>query len=1021
MESEKLKEELTWRCLVCMSFSGSVFKLREHVSRHAFNVPVYQCKTCKQYFNDKRSLLSHKRNVHGDNLGQGYTYNRSYICPLCGRRFSKKTACVDHLLGHGNMKHECKECGWMFDTSYRLYVHGEFWHASPGKHHTSTKQNQNGVSVQNSETFDASRKVQENHNLESKNSVSKVSRKKYRCAWKRTCSAVMDTYDELTTHMKVFHGVQNRTCPICSRNLADNKRLEYHVQHHFEMAFICLHFHCGQMFEKWGVLQSHYTTNHKKSIKTINQLKYMVRKRRGFNGEKHVVRKLKSSCPICHRSFYDDYKLQYHVEHHCLLRYRCPDINCHYMYEIYENLQAHCSLRHGVKLSVTDLDRCTVTAAEIRKQRNELDTSLEDAERINKNRKCEMCGRYFIADVDFNNHMENHENMQFKCPQRACGWEYERFDALYSHCYIRHKMTIRRDQHLYLIREGTNGTRTFRCTHQKCTFNVPDAFSGYDKLVLHLKTSHGPKDYKCPLCSRNLMSRKDFDEHTKNHDNMKYKCPEQLCGWTYKLFSRLYAHCYTKHKIKIKTENTNVYLDKNEEKRTEVVVTQSETNSEDYACPTCNRVFKSQTKFYHHIENHASMKYKCKCGWEFTDFKSLQVHHQEVHKSCLQISRADEPWYRLQRVDSEATTGRSRTTRSRRRSIEVEEPKQRKYPCPFLKCEAGYQDFNEFERHLRFVHKKVSGTCALCDRVFNNRLEFRVHLQKHIEGTTWFKCLYDGWMYHDLSSLRKHFRVDHKILKFPDEDDYHVVQDAVLGDDDSTSAYEDSNESDSDDGKVEPADQDVVKSKVDHSKPVDFQTLSRRRSTHIRCAFCNMTFDMDLELEEHACYRDIFITATEVKESVEKGKETGDSESGTCTVEVHAAPRDQVVRWGGSNSDKEQIEGTSEDVAELKTEAPDSTNDPSNLYSRACQQGRNGSSLREAPVSLKCQNTIFGTLPSSQESGIEMNVKPLVSSSQDKKPDRPLIGINGSESVEPSLQVPPLLHLNGFSSPNSAG
>ena len=1026
MEGEKSEKELTWRCLVCRSFSRSNIQLRDHVSRHAFNVPVYQCKTCKQYFNDKKSLLSHKRNMHGDSLGQGYTYSSSYICPLCGRRFSKKETCVDHILRHAVMQHECKECGWVFDTSYRLYVHGSFWHRSSRKHHTPKKPNQNTVAVQNSQAFDTGKDMKEDHDVGSDcettadNSNERIiSSKKYRCVWKK-CLAVMETYEDLTTHMKVFHGVANRTCPICSRCLMNDERLQYHVQHHFNMMFICLNLYCGQMFETMGTLRTHCWQSHGKRILTIDRLRHTIRRHTAFNGGKSTQRKLKSACPICNRRFYDDYKIQHHVQHHCLLKYRCPQPVCHYMYELYNNLQAHCSLRHGVALGASDVDRCAVTSAETGKQRNKLNNSVQHVETSPKKRNCNICGRFFNSGVDLNNHLKNHQNMQFKCPEESCGYEYEKFNLFYLHCHTKHKVTIRKDeQDLYLIRDRTNGKKTFRCRHKNCPFNMPGAFTKYDELMLHLKTIHEPKDCHCPLCNRHFMSKNDLDRHVQDHLNMKYKCPERSCGWMYKLFPDLYNHCYQKHNTKLKIDQLSGKLVSSEEKETESIMPQPETNSMKCICPMCSRVFKSQKKFYHHIEHHTLMQYKCKCGWEFTDFKALQLHHQEAHKSCLQISRADEPWYRLQRVDSETNT-ETRRTRSHRRSVEAEEPKQRKYPCLFLNCEAGYEDFNEFERHLRFFHKKISGACALCDRLFGVRLEYRVHLQKHIEGTTWFKCLYDGWMYHDLGSLRKHFRVDHKILKVPDEDDYHVVQDAVLGDDDSTSAFEDSSEIDSDDdNEVEPE-----KNKVDNSKPVDFQTLARRRSTHIRCAFCNMTFDMDLELEEHACYRDIFITATEVKSSSEKDNETGNGESGMCTVMMHAPPKDMVVNWGGNNSDHDNLDGMSVGVAELKTDTPETPNELSNLQSTAHQRNRNNSNLSEvSSAGPESRNSSLGTLTSSQESSDVIMGSSAIASlflNQDKKSDISLSGFNGSELGEPNSQVQPLLHVNGFSSLESA-
>ena len=755
MEDESNK----WRCSFCQTLTGSLEQLREHVLRHIFNVPSYQCNTCKRNFNEKEALLKHKvqHNGSGIVLDEGYTYINSFICFTCGRMFSNKAMCAEHMIQHKMMTHVCVKCGWMFGTPYGLRVHQVFWHERRKKRSSSKKGTVDQAALPNGRATDD--EEQSENETDSETTTDHVNEdamprvgsvKKYRCNIKR-CLAVEETYEDLTTHKKICHNLMNRSCRICSRVLVSDDGLQYHEEHHSDMMYICLQLYCGQMFESFLSLQGHLKQTHKMTLGIVDQSKYTVRKCTRSKWEMSTQKTLQSNCPICCRRFYDDNKLQHHVQQHCFLKYRCPEVGCHYMYEFSKNLMAHCSLRHAVTLSESDVDKCIVSETGS-KELTEMDKLVKHLGGDRKNRNCFMCGRLFGRIEDLRNHVDNHQNMQVKCPQESCGWEYETFMSLYRHCFKKHKMTIGKDEEeLYAINDRKK--TTVRCVHKECAFFVPDAFPDYESLLLHLKTAHRPVDKRCQLCKRFFSRHKDFNRHIRHHNNLDmYKCPESSCGYMYETFLLLYTHCKGKHKIQIIKSRQHEYLHRieNDRKQHDNVLriendrpkailpakNQAEINSPELTCPVCSRVFKSQTKFAHHIENHASMNYKCnKCRWEFTEFKALQIHHREAHRSLLQISRADEPWYRLQRVDSE-TNKRTRRTRSQRRSDEANKPEQRRYPCPILNCRSGYEEFAELERHFRFVHKTGNGVCPVCNRVFHVKdvINYRAHVQKHGEA-----------------------------------------------------------------------------------------------------------------------------------------------------------------------------------------------------------------------------------------------------------------------------------------------
>ena len=126
MGSHKIKGST---CTLCRKSQKSTLNLKKHVSKHIFNVSIYQCSICKKHFKEKIRLLQHNQESHNTcSKRKIYAYKNSFVCSLCGRRFWKKSVCVNHIAFHSGMSHECKRCGWMFDTWYRVAVHEGLWH-----------------------------------------------------------------------------------------------------------------------------------------------------------------------------------------------------------------------------------------------------------------------------------------------------------------------------------------------------------------------------------------------------------------------------------------------------------------------------------------------------------------------------------------------------------------------------------------------------------------------------------------------------------------------------------------------------------------------------------------------------------------------------------------------------------------------------------------------------------------------------------------------------------------------------
>ena len=1021
------------KCLVCRTNCRSALALKEHVSKHIFNVPVYQCKTCKGYFKDKRSLLMHRYQIHDDNSGQGYAYCNSYICTLCGRRFAKKLTCAEHIELHNSMVLECDGCGWMFDTSYRVHVHRALWHTYSKRNYKNKKQQANNGEVRNrpkhkpvleNQGSQVAARPKVTRGKEMDYSMLKPKRERFRCSAHR-CKVITNTYENLTTHMRSVHRMSNQMCRICTRNFKRGSALEEHLQHHFSMKYECLHSGCGWMFERLQNLISHYSYRHNihyknrplpmkykstrtcricaRNFNTDSALKYHLQRHNNMkfmclyyncrcmfeklshlkshytnlhktkkackykllmSHIKSVQSKADCSCIICNRSFITGSELNHHLQHHAAMKFICLHNSCGFMYEQFSELQSHYSAHHNAKLSISEAHQYML-------QRDDISECEKSVHKL-RNHTCKICTRNFITDSAFEYHLENHDRMNYICQHSSCGCMYEKFNQLQSHYTNRHKTKVTKsDAYKYMVkRDGTSecknehsdqaqdvskawqdtkqgnsdtclngvkdkgqrnlfdigqemltghdestsaissmnlgdvqkypefeyrcrhdecdwlfetysefekhtvekhgilgnpiGRKTcklkpidryqnankmqcrdtgndqvakrYQCPYKNCRFHIQDTFEEVDNLISHMAAAHGQKNRVCQICDRILRTEKERTQHIRNHANMRYKCLEESCGWTYETFLLLYGHYYNRHKLNIKREHENLYKIKAEAKSDE-----------------------QQKAHYKNMQ-------------QKDDKESYRYRKPEMNR---------EP----KKMDKDARYGL--------RSRKTTKPNKYKYLCPLVTCKAGYEEFSELEKHLKSLHKTTDGVCPICSRMFLSKNVYRVHLQKHADVTTWYKCAYDGWMYHDFGTLRSHYTNEHRITMASDDSDYDIIRDAILCDDESTSAYGSS---------------DSEHEEATNSKQVDFQMITKRSTAHIRCAFCNATFDMERELEDHHCRRDINVIGTKMKErnefydtkkekmhdrgtdNADAGHRVGETRNNVFAVMIHASP-----------------------------------------------------------------------------------------------------------------------------------
>ena len=838
-------------CLVCRKRCDSSLSLKKHVCKHICNVPVYQCKECKGHFADKVELLMHSDEKYED--GKGYLYKNSYVCSLCGRKFNKKSVCRDHIVQHKNMTHECKKCGWMFDTSYRVHVHRSLWHLrqedeeSPKMSIIKTDPDVNG-----------------DKNLG------------YKC-WMKNCTEFFVDFEILTEHLKLKHRANHQTCKLCTRFIHSRTQFDRHMKQHESLKYKCLEEYCGALYEDFKSLRGHYHSRHKFGISEADEHRYHVDKMGSPTDQcvnthqvsPEIVSELPVNevsghlCNICNRLLPTTYQLQYHLQNHDKMIYVCQVSGCGWRFERYQSLGGHTSKCHGSKAGVAN--------------------SPGRGSSFHKlSRKCEICGRNFNNFAALEHHIRRHDAMNYICREDGCNAVFEKFTDLQKHTVNSHKVSISIKDEVFYLREKSDdagfvnsytptpvakatapeansprsilGGEMFACREPGCGYvrerfatlqahyysNHKTKISIKDKDVYLLgaiaikvedtsvdtKSSelsttennllHGPPiqnflnggpaessrpivnppetlngkegpleasrpftctGRKCNICNRYFINDAELEYHQDNHYRMQHTCRFANCGFMYEEFDQLQCHYQVRHTKQTGKSAGQV--------------------SEQYAahlCNLCGRRFRSEQFLEHHLKHHDKLKYMCQegCKHLFEDFATLYQHYFRIHSQ--KVAKVDEHLYLTDGHSPKENMKNVCSLCSRRfqygKTLQhhIERHDKMRYMCKDG-CGAMYEIYNELYAHYQNVHKKkiskielplylIDGKeipeseeldpkltrsirCELCGRPFKSVANYENHVQNHDS----MKYMCDrgcGYLYMHVHLLRSHYYKVHK-------------------------------------------------------------------------------------------------------------------------------------------------------------------------------------------------------------------------------------------------------------------
>ena len=405
-------------------------------------------------------------------------------CSICGRIKIDE----NHEKHHDKMIHKCSRCGWMYQNWNTLDSHCRSRHGYGIK-----RKRKSTCSICGRKNIDPDHKKDHEKMI-------------HKCP-ESGCGWMYENWGTLQSHGHRKHGIsphvgqEDRTCSVCGRKNVDPD----HERNHDKMIHKCPKSGCGWMYENWRTLQSHCSRKHGITLQVERQ---------------------ERTCSVCGRKNIDPY----HEKDHDKMVHKCPESECGWMYENWSSLQRHCKTKHGIILQV-DEQECT----------------------------CSICGRKNV-DPD---HERDHDKMIHKCPESGCGWMFQIRSAFQRHYQRKHGT----NQHVYCqsrpcsICGRRNIDQDHEKDHDKMVHKCPESgcgwmYENWGTLQSHCSRKHGisplmgQEDRTCSICGR-----KNIDPyHEKDHDKMVHRCPESGCGWMYKNWETLRVHCRRKHGITLQVE-----------------------------------------------------------------------------------------------------------------------------------------------------------------------------------------------------------------------------------------------------------------------------------------------------------------------------------------------------------------------------------------------------------------------------------------------------------------------------------
>ncbi|XP_071806483.1 PR domain zinc finger protein 15-like [Asterias amurensis] len=568
------------------------------------------------------------------------------------------------------------------------------------------------------------------------------------------CALILDSTDQLQHHIKTEHQQDPVQCPHCVKICLTTQHLSQHIESIHKENEVTDGIEdynlgcplCDRYLSTTHALRLHHQLLHTENFSCTsckvtfwNQTKYLLHVKDHKVQNTKIESDTTYSCGECSREFSTStglriHEASVHMEKVCLCTY------CEYSALTKLTLHEHILSNHP---------------------ENNLD--IPESQKL----YCDKCNSVFLRRGTLHRHQLNHKKVEFKCEK--CDKTYRRKDSLKKHnCLTTRIRTVSVDRSVSVDRTVSINTMT---EHVCNTANVYECqiclqmYSNKSSMRYHTQT-HSDKIYTCNICNKEFHKRFSFDSHkfqhlrvATNREGVKeliqiedktdeiHSC--HLCPCQFTRLQPLLNHLQKYHSV---TSNglicipcqrffpTQDDLAYHETQHYRVPLPEDITLDNFHGCPTCCKVFISDSSLQSHKGRHDEQKnHVCEfCGSRFRRADGLKQHirgHHEEQETSVEKGSVCLICSKYFKVAS-----------SLRHHLLLH-TNQRHYQCPH--CEYSFIQRGNFNRHVMGHGVEQPVTCDVCNKVFKRAENLRRHMLVH--------KVYE----HSCPSCKKKFSTEH--------------------------------------------------------------------------------------------------------------------------------------------------------------------------------------------------------------------------------------------------------------------
>ena len=706
-------------CRLCFQKFNSLFSLEVHMKSHGDEI---KCHNCDRSFRSLDRLLRHqdycpnqKKQKGAENTGEPQISARIHqsLCPSSPRKskVAKKVGRLIRDLTTGTFKCPHDSCGWECKTYDGLIEHGGTehgglcpycprtiaWHENLVRHIRDHKNGKypfscpHGGCRWNFKTYGELHSHRRRHGgllicprchteVWSKAVYDEYARKCIAQLQCENCPAVFSSNDELKAHecsleendTNVEVEQCQKTCSICKEIFLSKTMVESYATN-VRGKYRCTE--CAEEFKTFGHANYHAYAKHFGMVRVdIGSAKLY-------------------KCYSCTRRFTTLGRLKQHLTYHAYLKYKCTRPGCGWVFDQNE-FQVHISIYHTrpdvpkvqseeivcpkclpvlQMLEGNECFKCSECPKTFASKEQRFEHVI--AEHVGGQMKkipftCSLCTRQFPSKSKLQDHVKNHQLLEWKCPE--CGWTFENKKVTAEHIKERHGSGNSKPMMVHTI---------YKCS--ECGKDFPDAGSIGNHMRTHAastlestKTKNSSKGESPALNTKekqiiklvmqkrvrvitenpaNTSEEKSADTSTENSTKTSEQKPVKksrqeltkihasiciTCGWVFSNPEQLKSHVMSEHKKKSSHSNTfGLKPRQNVQEYSEIM---------ECKCPHCGNTYTKLLELQTHLNNypghfqsntrvgwpaHISQLYglvtRCKCtlcGKIFSNHQQLKSH-----------------------------------------------------------------------------------------------------------------------------------------------------------------------------------------------------------------------------------------------------------------------------------------------------------------------------------------------------------------------------------------------------------